>query len=114
MKISGLTNIFVKEIEGKNGKFKAFTTTISHKNEDGTFKNAHMNVRFAKGLEKGVVTLKPDYYYSVDVTDAWLDVRTYPDATGKEQREIFIFINSALVKSQAKVKKENELPNLSK
>lgn len=114
MNLTGLTTIFVKDILTERGPFRVYSTTISHKDEDGKYTNATIKVRFAKDLEDGLKTLKPDYCYQMELKSAWLDCRAYTNKEEKDSREIFIFINSALVKSKTKLSNSNELPNLMK
>lgn len=40
--------IWRRDIEGKNGTFYRYTTSISNKREDGSWVSAYMPIRFAK------------------------------------------------------------------
>ena len=114
MKVSGQITLFVKEQKGEKGPFKTFSTTIGHK-QDGVFINATMNVKFSKDLEEGLKQFKVNYCYTLDIKEGWLDCKPYTNKEGKQQREIYVFIAEAEVKSKKKIESnENELPNLSK
>ena len=58
IKIIGKTRIFKKEFE--NGT--SYSTTISKKNEDGTYKNLYVSVGFKKGKEiEGNIEIKDGF-----------------------------------------------------
>jgi hypothetical protein len=46
--IAKRAKIWRKDIEGKNGTFYKYSTSVSRKTEDGSFVNAYMDVRFSK------------------------------------------------------------------
>lgn len=67
MNVIGVTRMFCREKTVKSRKggeytFEEYTTTISRKEEDGTYTNLYIPVFFAKGLDKpennAVVELK--------------------------------------------------------
>lgn len=97
MKLTGKFIIFVEDKHVKDGVIKVFSTSVSKKQENGSYVNATIGVRFGKTnfpnerLEK----LQMNKCYTFDVTNAWLDVRAYTTKDGKAGREIFIHIEEA-------------------
>jgi hypothetical protein len=107
MNITGLLNVFVKELDGKNGKFKKFTGSISTKKESGETDNATIGVIFSKELNKKAQALETTKAYTLDVKDAWLKFDKY-EKDGKKNLAWYIFINKATVKSSTEIKKVDE------
>lgn len=97
MNITGKFVIFVKDKETSKGKIKTFSTTISRKEENGSYVNASMEVRFAKENfpYERLNKMESKYAYSYDVKEAWLDCRAFETKDGKQAREIFILIKTA-------------------
>ena len=97
MNIVGKFVIFVEDKQTSKGKIKTFNTSISHKNEDGSYTNARMEVRFAKEnfpLER-INKLVSTKCYTFEVIEAWLDCRAFQTKDGKDAREIFLSIKQA-------------------
>ena len=109
MKISGLTTLFVEKRQGNN----FFSTTISRKAEDGTYKNCSMDVRFSKEKfpQESLDKLEETKAYKLNIQDGFLSVRTYKDKEGKEKRVIYIQVEDGKLEgSQDIQKKNNDLP----
>ena len=115
MNITGKFYIFVEDKKGQeNSLFKTFSTTISTKKEDGTYINKRIDVRFDKESYPSEVIAKFDskYAYELDVTEAWLGVRSYVQ-NENEVRVFYLYIKAADCKSKKKINKpsgENDLP----
>lgn len=106
MKITGKTTLFVKLNEWEGKKFKTFSTSISHKNEDGSYLNANVEVQFTKAFltaEKEAY-LKEGTAYQLDITDGWLDVRSFTTKDGQLARVLVIKVNEATMLDEKKVK----------
>ena len=105
MELTGKTYLFVKENEYQGGKFKTYSTTISHKNEDGTYTNSSIEVRFTKEFmtPDKEANLKINECYEMEIKKAWLDTRVYQDKDGKNKHTIFIKVGDAKVLSVKKI-----------
>lgn len=116
MDLTGRITIFVEDKKTDKGTIKVFSTSVSRKNEDGSYTNASIGVRFTKDnfpLER-LNKLQANKCYVFDLEEAWLDCRAYPTKDGKSGREIFISIKSAKpVESKEVVHKDAraDLPN---
>lgn len=117
MNISGKFNIFVEDKKGQeNTLFKTFSTTISSKQQDETYTNKSLEVRFDKEQFPSEVIANFDsrYMYELEVQEAWLSVRSY-EKDDNEVRVIYLYIKAAKCKSKKKIIKpakvgENDLP----
>lgn len=105
MELTGKTYLFVKKNEYQGGKFNTYSTTISHKNEDGTYTNTSIEVRFTKEFmtPDKEANLKDSECYEMEISKAWLDTRVYPDKEGKNRHTIFIKVAEAKVLSVKKI-----------
>ena len=108
MDILGKVTIFTEGHQvGKQGDkdFKAwlgFTTSISHKNEDNTYLNTSLEVRFTGDLNKKAQTLTPDTMYTLNVTKGWLDVRAYTNKQGELNKILYLVISEASIEGKGK------------
>ena len=114
MNVNGKILLFTEGHTINQGKkdeksFLTFTTTISHKNEDDTYINASVEVRFVGDMYEKGQKLAPDSAYTLNVEEGWLDVRTYQDKEGKLKKVIFVNISKA--KTEGKPKKLNKVEN---
>lgn len=94
--------------------FKAwlgFNTTISHKNEDGTYNNVSMEVRFVGEMNAKAQKLAPDTMYHLNVTKGWLDVRTYTNKAGELKKIVYIAISEATTEGKGKKIKKPQAVN---
>lgn len=111
MKVTGLTTLFVEE---RNGS-KFFSTTISRKAEDGTYKNCSLDVRFSKEKfpNESLNKLDPKFAYRLNILDGFLSVRTYQNKEGKEVRVIYLQVEDGELKDKKEISKtenKNDLP----
>ena len=90
--------------------FLGFTTTISHKNEDNTYLNYSIEVRFVGDMYAKGQKLAPDFAYKLNVEQGWLDVRAYQDKEGKIQKRLYLAIAKAT--TEGKGKKINKVKTL--
>lgn len=97
MKLTGKFVIFVEDKKVNDGTIKLFSTSISKKQDNGSYVNATINVRFGKTNfpNERLAKLEHTKCYTFNVTNAWLDVRAYTTKDGKAGREIFIHIEEA-------------------
>lgn len=97
MNITGKIIVFVEDkVVGKN-TIKVFSTSVGKKNEDGSYTNASIGVRFTKEnfpLER-LNKFQANKCYSFELEEAWLDCRAFQTKDGKDAREIYITIKSA-------------------
>lgn len=105
MKITGKTTLFVKKNTYEGKAFNTYSTTISHKNEDGTYLNCSVEVQFTKTFltpekEKALVE---GTAYQLDIVDAWLDVRSFMTKDGQLARVLVIKVNDATMLEQKKI-----------
>ena len=80
--------IWRKDIEGKNGMFHAYSTSISSKNQDGSYSRAYMDVKFSRrsgAPEKISNGAKCDFR-------GFMTVGSYTDKEGKERTKPVIMI----------------------
>ena len=111
MKVTGLTTLFVEERSGS----KFFSTTISRKAEDGTYKNCSLDVRFSKEKfpNESLNKLDPKFAYRLNILDGFLSVRTYQNKEGKEVRVIYLQVEDGELKDKKEISKtenKNDLP----
>ena len=111
MKVTGLTTLFVEERSGS----KFFSTTISRKAEDGTYKNWSLDVRFSKEKfpNESLNKLDPKFAYRLNILDGFLSVRTYQNKEGKEVRVIYLQVEDGELKDKKEISKtenKNDLP----
>jgi hypothetical protein len=106
MKVTGLTTLFVEERMGNN----FFSTTISRKAEDGTYKNCSLDVRFNKEKfpKESLDKLEEDKAYKLNVLDGFLSVRTYKDKEGKEHRIIYLQVEDGKLEGSKEINKSSQ------
>ena len=117
MNISGKFNIFVEDKKGQeNSLFKTFSTTISTKQQDESYINKSLEVRFDKEQFPPEVIAQMDsrYMYELDVQESWLGVRSY-EKDGNDVKVIYLYIKAAKCNSKKKINKpvnngETDLP----
>ena len=115
MKISETIRVFVENKQTKEGKpFKTFSTSFSTKNEDGSYINKSMEVRFNKENipESATAKLLETKVYTLDVENAWLGVRSYKNADNEEVKVFYLYIDKATIKEAKDINKSknNDLP----
>ena len=115
MNITGRITVFVEDKKTDKGMIKVFSTSVGRKNEDGSYTNASIGVRFTKDNfpNERLNKLAANKCYVFDLVEAWLDCRAYEKKDGKSGREIFISIKDAKpVESREIVRKDlrAELP----
>ena len=80
--------IWRRDIEGKNGTFYRYTTSVSSKNQDGSYSNAYMDIKFSKksgAPEKIENGAKCDF-------NGFMTVESYKDKEGKEHNRPVIMV----------------------
>ena len=108
MKVSELVRVFVEDKKTKDGKpWKAFTTSFSSKNEDGTYVNKSMEVRFNRENIPEAKTNKMEStkVYTLEVENAWIGVRSYTNEEGEERKVFYLYIDKASVKESKDIEK---------
>ena len=114
MQISGKLILFGEEKKGKeNTLFKTFSTTISNKQEDGSYVNKTLEVKFneEKITRQQLNQLSVKKCYVLEVSNAWLSVRSYVKDEAKKTT-LYLFIDEATIKESKDIKnpKGNDLP----
>ena len=115
MKISERVQVFVEDKKTKDGKpFKSFATSFSTKNEDGTYTNKSMEVRFNRENipEKSLNKMLSTKVYTLEVENGWIGVRSYTNEEVEERRVFYLFIDKASVKESKDIQKtaSNDIP----
>lgn len=123
MKISEKVIVFVqtkdregKPLKTKEGKpFKKFSTNFSSKNEDGSYTNKSMEVRFNRDNipEKSTNKMVDSKCYVLNVTNAWIGVRSYKNEDNEERRVFYLWIDEAKVEEAKEIQqtsKNDDLP----
>lgn len=108
MKVSELLRVFVEDKKTKEGKpWKSFTTSFSSKNEDGTYVNKSMEVRFNKENipESKTNKMESTKVYTLEVENAWIGVRGYVNEKGEERKVFYLYIDKAKVKESKDIEK---------
>ena len=111
MEVLGNIRIFVEEKHSKEGqRFKVFNTSVSHKNEDGSFTNFRMKVALDKErfTEEKQANLKVGCCYWVELKKAWLDVRSFKN-DDKNARELILYIKDANFTKEEEIKTSSSL-----
>lgn len=109
MTISGKFNVFVEDKKGQEKSlFKTFSTTISTKQQDGSYLNKSIEVVLDKEEFPAERKAKFDskFMYEFEVSEAWLGVRSYTKDEN-EVRILYLYINKAEVKSKKKINKSS-------
>ena len=94
--------IFAKDIAYSGTSFRAYSTGISSKNQDGTYNNAYMPVRFRRGIEL-------EDKQMINILSAWL----IPIKI-KENQVVGLFINDFTLVEAKNTTNDNynyEVPN---
>ena len=110
MELTGKTYLFVEKVDYQGGKFNRYSTTISHKNEDGTYINTSLEVKFTKEFltPDKEANLKDTECYEMDIKKSWLDTAVYQDKEGKNKHKIFLKISDAKILSVKKIDKSSK------
>lgn len=115
MDIKGKINLFVEVKKLKDEKsIKVFTGNIGHKNEDGSYTNASIGIRFSKDnfpYEK-LNQLEEKYCYVLDVTKGFLSVRGYVTKEGKAGREIYLEVLEGTILDKKEITKDASLQHI--
>lgn len=87
MNVTGLITLFVREV--KENKY--FSTTVSHKAEDGSRVNCSIDVYFSKGAisEEVIKKLDPQYAYKLEIKEGFLSCREY-QYEGQTRKSIYV------------------------
>lgn len=113
-KITGLLSLFVSMEKG----FPTYSATIGSKNEDGSYNNVYVEVKFTKDnfpkekLEKLIANM----CYSLNVKDGFLTATSYTAKDGTLKRKLVIMVVDATIEKATKceakpeAKKSNDLP----
>ena len=123
MKISEKVIVFVtskdregKTLKTKDGKpFKKFSTNFSSKNDDGTYTNKSMEVRFNRENipESATKKMTDNKCYVLDVKNGWIGVRSYKNEENEERKVFYLWIDEASVTEAKEIQqssKNGDLP----
>lgn len=120
MLVSGKIYIFPEEIRklGDGSEMRNINTSISTKQEDGSYINMTLEVKFNKEKIPMSKLLKLDVNkcYELEILDGWLSVRKYTNQNGDERRVLYIFCNdgkltgSKEIQKKPKEEKPSDLP----
>lgn len=116
MNITGKMSVFpvkFKYKDGNTGKEMTgvrFETTLSHKNEDGTYsKGFTIRVEFTKECMtfEQAKAFKDDEVYQIEVKEGWLDTREYVNKEGQAKVGLVYRVNKAQTISHKKYQKKS-------
>ena len=112
IKITGLLSIFSEAHKTEKGNFNSFQTSVDSsdpQNPDIKIRE-YLDVVFSKDSfpKERLDAMTPDYYYILDVQDAWLQVRQFTDKDGKTRKKLQIFIKVADPKEKKPLKKKEK------
>ena len=115
MKISERVQVFVEDKKTKEGKpFKTFRTSFSTKNEDGSYTNKSMEVRFNHENipEAKLNKMLSTKVYTLEVENGWIGVRSYKNEEDEERRVFYLYIDKANVKESKDIQQasSNDMP----
>lgn len=120
MNVNGTIKLFLNENQAKDGTTRVrYSTTVSHKDEDGRFHNLYLDVRFAKSFEENLKKLQLSKYYDLKIEEGWLDVSFWANANNEEQTKLVVFVNKATITKvydleNALAKKSTKAPKVTK
>lgn len=80
LNVTGEQMIFRQDKQGKDGPFATYSTAISKKMPDGSWKSDYYDVIFVKDVKNTVLENKT----KINITDAFLSFRVYQDKPYKE------------------------------
>lgn len=81
MQVNGEQTIFRKEHDGANGKWYSYSTPVAKKDDKtGEWKSVWFEVLFVKDVKDTVLDNKT----RINITDAFMGVRTYTNKAGEE------------------------------
>lgn len=99
--------IWRKDYQGKNGEFYKYTAGVSRKNDDGTYVNTYIPIRFSRKsgapekIENGTMC----------AFEGFLSVESYKDKDGNERNQPMIVAMSAKFDGEDSFEQlEEELP----
>ena len=117
MNIIGKMSVFpikFKYRDNQNGLEREgvrFETSISHKNEDGTYsKGFTIRVEFTKDCMtfEQAKAFKDDEVYLIEVEEGWIDVREYVNKEGQAKTGLVYRVNKAKTISHKKYNKKSD------
>lgn len=99
MNVKGKLTFFPEVKENKDGKFIVCRTTISSKNEDESYLNMSVEVRFSKEVapKEKLAKLDTEKCYQFDCEEGFLTCDSYKNKDGKEVRFLVIFITKGKI-----------------
>ena len=77
--LTGKMTLFGNYHEGKESGFYTYSVSIGRKQDDGTYKNAYIDVMFSKGKDP-----ECDEMFDITVKKAFFTVHSYKTKDGKE------------------------------
>ena len=82
------TKIWRKDYEGQNGTFYAYNISVSKKNQDNSWSNAYIKIKFSQSADA------PEKISNGSVADfeGFLTVDTYKNKEGKEVNQPMIMV----------------------
>ena len=105
MKIEGKFKLFIDQ---KEGGFRTYSTSISHKNENETYINTRLEIRFNKTNfpAENMAKLDPKKVYDLEVKDGYLDTRVWTNKDNVNVHVIFMQVQEATLTGSKEIKKE--------
>ena len=107
MELKGKINLFINAHKRADGTtFNTYSCSIGGKNQDGTYTNLSLEVKFdgKEFTEEKLAKLSPDNYYVIEVQSGFLSVRTWADKSGEVRKApcVVILKGKVLEKKEAK------------
>ena len=122
MNINGTITLFVEKrtikVDGADKERVALSTTLSKKQEDGTYLNKKVDVQLSskKFPEEKLLKLDANECYTMEILDGFLSVRQWQDKHHQDRREVVIVVTDGKLTGHKKVEKkviaveDNDLP----
>lgn len=112
MNLNGKITLFVEKstikVEGNDKEIVKLSTTISHKQDDGSYLNKKVDVNLSKKKfpDEAVAKLDANECYTMEVYDGFLSVRSWKDRHQQDRREVVIVVNDGKLTGHKKVEKK--------
>lgn len=106
MNVTGKINFFVKKLEGKEKEtFTFYDGSLGKKNEDGSYQNARIGIKFSPKFEKkdALEKLVEGRAYVLDISDGFLTFDMYEKNEVKVTKFVVV-VNAATLVSSSPVK----------
>lgn len=92
VKVTGKAMIFANEVEGRNGTFTKYMSSIGKKNDDGSYSNASIEVRFKKDEVPAFTDREHPDRVKIEIEDGFLTFREFKRSDGSKGKAFYIMV----------------------